>query len=111
MTLPLNPKDTAHGLKDAFERLLCLTQLASHLDFHGSKDSYALPNHIGCDFPDSPATHIGEAFGSAMERARILQDNNIGIAADNLTRPAHTGVDAKQPFLGRQGGKDFSDAF
>ena len=103
-------KYTAHFLQDARERLLRLTQLASHLNFFCGENGDALAHHLGRDFNLSPAPKIGRTCGRGMKGPRICDEDVSGLEARDLAGPAHAGVDTKEPLFRRQGCQDFADS-
>lgn len=100
----LNHKFPSHALKAALKSHLRLTQLARHLDLHCRENGDFPTDHIGRNLNFCPATKIGPALGGGMEGTGLLEDNQVRRAADDFTRPAHTGVDAEQSLTFRESG-------
>ena len=110
-TTLINPKNPAHAFDYPFECGLLWAQFTSHLDLYGGEYGDALAHHVLRDFNLSPSAEVGPAFGGGVKGPGGFNQDGLRRAADNLTRPPHAGVDAKQSLVGRQVGKDFSDAF
>ena len=111
MTLFLNPKNAAHARDNITERGLFFIQLARHLDLDAGKHGHVLAHHVRRDLYLGPPAKVGPSLGSGMQRTRFLQDKNIRLAAQDLTRPSHAGVDAKKALVRRQRCQDISYAF
>ena len=111
MTLPLNPKDPAHRGDNITERTLLFIQATRHLDLDAGEHGHTLAHHVRRDRDLGPPTKVRPSLGGGVQWARFLKDNNTRIAADNLARPCHPGVDAKQALVCGKGCQDFPYTF
>lgn len=68
-------KIASHALKEASKRLLCLGQIAGHLDFHTRENRDSLAYHLGSDLNGGPAADIRPSVGGGMQRAGSLNYN------------------------------------
>ena len=109
--LPLNPEQSAHAEDNITERGLLFIQPTRYLNLDAGEYGHVLAHHPRRYLHLGPPTKVRPSLRGGMQRTRVMQDKNIRVTADDLTRPAHPGVNAKKALIRGQLSQDFPYTF